>query len=101
VSTHTVTNNITLYFAGQSCSTFLDLLVRLVNLIFGRQGASWCPRTGPPEGIPPTAGGTPPSGGRTPPEDDFGGDPTGGANVPPPDVEEIDPAQNDAVRDWE
>lgn len=88
-----LTNNITLYFAGQSCSTFLDLLVRLVNLIFGRQG-SWCPRGGPPQGTPPTTGGNPP-------EDDLGGYPTGGTNPSPPDVEEIDPSQNDAVRDWE
>jgi hypothetical protein len=100
-------------------------LVRLVNLIFGRQGASWCPRAGPPGGTLPPRGGTPPSGGlpptggtspsgglpptggtppdvgSAPPEDDLGGYPTDGASVTPPDVEEIDPSQNDAVRDWE
>lgn len=90
----TVTNNLTLYFTGQSCNTFLDLLVRLINLIFGRQGTSWCPRGSPPAGTPPPTGGTPP-------EEDFGGIPTGGTNVPPPDAEEIDPTQNDAIRDWE
>ena len=93
--------NITLYFAGQNCSTFLDLLVRLINLIFGRQGASWCPRESPPGGIPPPAGGNPPSGGGAQPEGDLGGEPKGGDNVPPEDAEEIDPTQNDAVRDWE
>jgi hypothetical protein len=97
----TLDKNITLYVTEQSCSTFLDLLIRIVNLIFGRQGASWCPRAGSPEGTPPTSGGTPPSWGRTPPDDDFGGNPTDKATVGPPDVEEIDPTQNDAVRDWE
>jgi hypothetical protein len=96
-----VTNDVTLYFAGQSCNTFLDLLVRLINLIFGRQGTSWCPRGSPPQGTPPPTGGKPPSGGGAPPEDDLGGVPTVGAKVPPADAEEIDPTQNDAVRDWE
>jgi hypothetical protein len=73
------------FAGGQRCNTFLDLLVKIINLIFGRRG-TLCP--------PGDAGGVPPQG-------DSGGDPPGGADVPPTDAEDIDPSQNDAVRDWE
>jgi hypothetical protein len=94
VSMQTATNNVTLYFTGQSCNTFLDLLVRLINLIFGRQGTPWCPRGSPPAGNPPSGGGAPPEG-------DFGRTPTVGTKAPPTDAEEIDPSQNESGRDWE
>lgn len=82
-----------LRFAGtQRCNTFVDLLVKIINLIFRRQGTP----AGPPGG--PTAPG---GAGGGPPQDDAGGDPPGGANVPPADAEELDPSQNDAIRDWE
>lgn len=82
-----------LRFAGsQRCNSFLDVLVRIINLIFRRQGTP----SSPPGGNLPPGG-----GGGVPPQNDAGGDPPGGANVPPADAEELDPSQNDAIRDWE
>lgn len=92
----TLSNKITVYFAGgQNCNSFLDLLIRIINLIFGRRGTSGCPRESPPGGTQPS------SGGGIPPGDDNGGYTPDGASVPPADAEELDPTQNDAVRDWE
>ncbi|XP_069691559.1 uncharacterized protein [Periplaneta americana] len=83
---------------GKKCNTFIDLMVKLVNMIFGRRGGGG---DSPPP-YPPSEGGNnddppPPESGDT----DSGGDPPGGADTPPADAEEIDPVQNESVRDWE
>jgi hypothetical protein len=86
-------NKIPLRFAGtQRCNTFLDLLVKIIDMIFRRRGTSVCP---------PGATPAPRGAGGAPPQDEAGGDPPGGASVPPADAEELDPSQNDAIRDWE
>jgi hypothetical protein len=93
-----LTHEILLRLAGgQKCNSFLDIVLRIINLIFRRGGTPAGPAGSPPGGNVPPSGGA--DGGS--PEDDIGGDPPGGANVPPPDAEEIDTSQNDAIRDWE
>ncbi|PNF19970.1 hypothetical protein B7P43_G09962 [Cryptotermes secundus] len=82
---------------GQKCNSFLDLVMRIINLIFRRRSTPAGPPGSPPGGNLPPPGDA--DGGSA--EDDLGGDPPGGANVPPPDAEEIDTSQNDAIRDWE
>jgi hypothetical protein len=79
-----------LFAGGQNCNTFLDILIRIIGMIFGRRGT--------PAGFPE---GTTPSGDLDGASPDFGGDPPGGASVPPADAEELNPSGTEAVRDWE
>ena len=75
-------------------------MVRIIDLILGRNRGS-TPSEGPPS-MPPPQGGVPQGpNGEIPPARSDGGDPPGGADVPPEDAEELDPSQNESVRDWE
>ncbi|PSN47805.1 hypothetical protein C0J52_08180 [Blattella germanica] len=85
----------------KKCNTFVDLMVKIIDFILGRNRNNGGGRGGSGDrpNIPQPPGGVPQGPNGEIPSD--GGDPPGGAVEPPADAEEIDTAQNDAIRDWE